>query len=475
MHISCVDRRSHGAPQWKAWNPADSLALASARGASRNARFEGDSMTRRFAARAIAAALAVAAIAAIFALTGSFHNVLSIPASAQTPMQFPEGTATSSEQCGGCHQAIFKEFSEGSGADMRWPTMKNYSSSEPGVALIDGVAKGVNPSTTAHAAAGTDPWPLDATKVEEGGKRCNVCHYPQALDYPDAAAPKIAPPKPRAENQGAGITCASCHITADGKIRGPYGVNAPHATVKDERIQTSVACAYCHSNGERVVSKQTQTYLEWREDFYKAGLGTQHCQDCHMPKTTRKLAENFDVPPRVVARHLWTGGHSFQRTASALNLTIAQPSAGQPQLSLHVTNVGAGHSVPTGSSRRAIYLIAEVVDAGKRVVATREWMFAPWFGNRPDDKAFVDEDLKGPEPVAATQADRQGPHETIIRAGEERVLGWTPELTAGRYTVRARLIYDLNRYNDRRFTDDEHEIGNAALDITVAELRAKAR
>lgn len=430
-------------------------------------------MTRPLTSRVIPSApmLAFALLAVAFA--GSFDSPLSGSAVAQTSMQFPQGTATPSETCGACHQAIYKEFSEGAGSDMRWPTMKNYSSSEPGAALIDGVAKGVHPATTAHAAAGTDPWPLDASKVEEQGKRCNVCHYPQALDYPDPNAPKMTPPKPRTENQEAGITCASCHITADGKIRGPYGVNAPHATATDERIQTSVACAYCHSNGERVVGKQTQTFLEWREDYYKAGLGTQQCQDCHMPKTTRKLAENFDVPARVVARHLWTGGHSLQRTASALNLSIAQPSAGQPQLSLHVTNVGAGHSVPTGSNRRAIYLVAEVIDGDKHVMASREWMFAPWFGNRPDDKTFVEEDKKGPEPVAETQADRQGPHETIIRAGEERVLDWTPDLVAGRYTVRARLIYDLNRYNDRSYADDQHDIGSAALDIVVAELRAK--
>src|SRR5262249_27068042 len=158
---------------------------------------------------------------------------------------------------------------------------------------------------------------------------------------------------------------------------------------------------------------------------------------------------------------------------SALTLAISQVTAGQPQVSVHVINVGAGHSVPTGSNRRAIYLTAEVVDPGNHVVAAREWMFAPWLGNRPDDKAFVEEDKKGPEPVAAPQADRQGPHETIIRAGEERVLEWTPELATGRYTVRARLVYDLNRYNDRAYTADQHEIGNAALDITVAELRAK--
>lgn len=156
-------------------------------------------------------------------------------------------------------------------------------------------------------------------------------------------------------------------------------------TVVDQRIRTSAACALCHSNGERVVGKQTQTFLEWREDFNKPGLGQQQCQDCHMPKTTRKLAEDFPVPERVVARRLWTGGHSFKRVAAALDLSIAQLSEGQPQFALHVANVGAGHSVPTGSNRRAVYLDAEVLNATGKVVARNSWMFAPWMLARPDE------------------------------------------------------------------------------------------
>ena len=64
---------------------------------------------------------------------------------------------------------------------------------------------------------------------------------------------------------------------------------------------------------------------------------------------------------------------------------------------------------------------AEVADAKGSVVANQEWMFAPWYGDRPDDKAFLEEDKKRPDAVSATQADAQGPHETIIRAGEERI------------------------------------------------------
>jgi nitrate/TMAO reductase-like tetraheme cytochrome c subunit len=387
-------------------------------------------------------------------------------------MEFPDGTATPSELCGSCHQAIYKEFSTGFGSDLRWNDMRNYPPTEPATALLEGVAKGMSRSGTAHFLAGNDPWTLDARNIEEQGKQCNVCHFPQPFDYPDLNAARIERPVPRSDNREAGITCASCHLTPDGKIRGPYSVDAPHASVKDERISTSVACALCHSDGERVVGKQTQTFLEWRDDFHNAGLGAQQCQDCHMPRTTRKLAEDFDTPQRVVGRHLLSGGHSFQRIASAVTLTLNRPDASTPNVAFYITNVGAGHSVPTGSNRRAIYLIADIVDANARVIATRDWLFAPSFGSRPDDMAFIEDDKRGPQPIASSQADAQGPHESIIRAGEQRVLTWAPKIPEGRYTLRARIVYDLNRYNDRAFKDDQWEIAQDSIEIVVAGARA---
>jgi hypothetical protein len=237
--------------------------------------------------------------------------------------------------------------------------------------------------------------------------------------------------------------------------------------VADSAIQAAAMCAYCHSMGKRVPGKQTQTFLEWREDFNRPGLGKQQCQDCHMPRTMRKVAEDFDFPERAVARHLWTGGRSQQRLASALSLTVTQPDTGKAGLAFHVINIGAGHSVPTGSNRRAIYLNVEVKDKKGKKVATKEWMFAPWYGPRPDDRKFLEEDKKRPDAIAATQADAQGPHEEIIRAGEERILPWLPKLKPGEYTVKARLIYDLNRYNPRSFTGDQTEINGSFLTFKV--------
>jgi len=380
------------------------------------------------------------------------------------PLNFPQGTATPSEACGKCHQAIYNEFAHGFGADSRYAEITLKSATENKLNL----PAGVSGSATAHAFAGIDPFPVHAREVEEGGRLCNVCHYPEAFAIPDLNVPEMTKPKPRSlVMESGGLTCASCHLTPEGKIRAAHDVKAPHETVADPAIQTSAMCAYCHSMGKRVVSKQTQTFLEWRDDFYRKRLGRQQCQDCHMPRPERKVAENSDAPVRAVARHLWTGGRSLQRLQSALSLVTVQPDEGKSGLELHVINIGAGHSVPTGSNRRAIYLIADVVDNAGRKAATKEWMFAPWYGNRPDDKSFLDEDKKRPDAVAAAQEDAQGPHENIIRAGEERVLSWSPELKAGEYTVTARLVYDLNRYNDRSFMDDQTEFNKTSLVIKV--------
>jgi hypothetical protein len=383
------------------------------------------------------------------------------------PIWWPYGAATTSEFCGVCHQAIYQEHALGFGADLSWKPMVLKSLDESPFSLPPEM-----PATaTAHHAAGVDPWPIRARQYENGGQPCNVCHFPEAFNLPDINTPMLDAPVGRSlVRESVGVTCASCHMTPDGKIRGSYGAPAPHESVADPNMRTSAACAYCHSKGPRVVGKQTQTFYEWRDDFYNAGLGKQHCQDCHMQRTVRPLAELYDVPPRLVGRHLWTGDHSATRIGEGLTVALSQAASDAPnagQLSIHVINVAAGHSVPTGSNRRAIYLTAEVL-SGTTVVTSKEWMFAPWYGNRPDDRSFLQADQNLPDAIAASQADAQGPHEPPVRAGEDRVLSWTPTLPGGSYTFRATLTYDLNRYNDRAFKDDQTQIYQTSIPLNVS-------
>ncbi len=376
---------------------------------------------------------------------------------------FPQGTATPSAECGECHQAIYHEYAFGFGSDitcqpMGYKDTKQELLSLPGRLLTAG---------SAHSIAGNDPRPA-ARDIDTEVKSCNVCHHPEPFDIPDLDNSEIEPPKERPQGKEAvGVTCAGCHLTSGGKIRGPYGVEAPHETVKEPKIKTAAMCARCHLEGKRMVGKRVQTFLEWRDDFHKPGLGSQQCQDCHMPGTFRKLAENEDVPIRAMARHLWTDGRSPQWLSGALSLVVESEKESTSALNFHIINIGAGHSVPTGSNRRAIFLKTKVVDPKQTVVATHEWMFAPWYDDRPDDKSFLEEDKRRPDSVSAIQADAQGPHETIIRAGEERILTWDPRLRPGEYEVRASLIFDFNRYSDPNFKGGQTTIFKRILPLRI--------
>lgn len=102
-----------------------------------------------------------------------------------------------------------------------------------------------------------------------------------------------------------------------------------------------------------------------------------------------------------------------------------------------------------------------------KVVGAKEWQFAPNFSARPDDKIYLEEDKKltGYEAIAQTRADAHGAHEPPIRAGEERLLDWVPDLMPGQYTVNAKLRYTTYRFSDRQ-ADYQAEMGGTTLLMT---------
>src|SRR5262249_55658194 len=134
------------------------------------------------------------AAATVLVATVGVHSLAQGPPSAD----FPPGTATPSEVCGACHQAIYREFATGFGTDLRYRATL-YRSPE-GNRLL-GLPANVSASGTAHAVATTDPFPAHARMVEEEGRSCNVCHFPQPFEIPDLdqaeSAQPIARPKTR--------------------------------------------------------------------------------------------------------------------------------------------------------------------------------------------------------------------------------------------------------------------------------------
>ena len=156
------------------------------------------------------------------------------------PVQWTLGTATPSEECGVCHQAIYREYAMGFGSDLKFTGIVYKSVQDKLLTLPSNVST----SGTAHSLAGVDPFPVHARGMEEEGRSCDVCHFPEAFKIVDIEEPTIAKPVARPKDQESiGLTCASCHLTPEGAIRGPHDVNAPHRTVQNLRMQTSDMCA----------------------------------------------------------------------------------------------------------------------------------------------------------------------------------------------------------------------------------------
>ncbi|MBT1070480.1 cytochrome c3 family protein [Pelotalea chapellei] len=375
-------------------------------------------------------------------------------------MTFPVGADTQSEVCGRCHTAIYREYAFGFGSDQGYKLVSQDGKAHTLPHIVSSKATG-------HALTDIKSFSKQPKQHEMAGTACAACHLPESFTIPrnleisETDKPKVSAMK----REETGLSCVSCHLTPEGKIRGPYNINAPHENRPDVNIKTSLMCAYCHSLGKRVPGNQTQTFLEWRDDFFLKGLGRQNCQDCHMPHTMRRLTEDTTLPERVSSRHLWTGGRSLQRLLNALSQVIVQPVKEKGAFDFHVINIGAGHSVPTGSHRRAVYLQVQAISSEGKTAATQEWTFAPWSGNGPNDSTWLDEFRK--MPGSSVPAEALAPHETIIRAGEERVLHWSPTLAAGRYTITSRLVYDLNRYNDRSYKGDQTRISETSLEVSV--------
>ena len=171
-------------------------------------------------------------------------------------------------------------------------------------------------------------------------------------------------------------------------------VNAPHETVVDERITTSVACAYCHSEGPRVVGKQDQTFLEWREDFNKPGLGRQQCQDCHMPHRGATLPVRADKggltrDPKAVFSHLMPGAKDQSLLGGAAGLALdAHQSGASIHVTVTVSNDKAGHHIPTDHPSRNMLLIVSATDSGNQDLVALDGPVVPSWGgagSAPED------------------------------------------------------------------------------------------
>lgn len=257
-------------------------------------------------------------------------------------------------------------------------------------------------STSMHAKAIVDPAYLvkreEADKATGGklGRFCDTCHAPIAVMSGQAGTASMAP------QSAEGVTCDFCHqvtgttqpigntsqtLIIDGTKRAQFAdAKSPaHATAYSQFHETAEFCGACHNVDHPINGMHLEaTYSEWKASPYAAqGIV---CQDCHMTPGPGVTKPN---PGTVAAGgpmrdHYYlmtfTGANVAQSNAAiatanlkaAAKLELAAPEVlpkgSSQEVSVRITNVGAGHYLPTGLTEvREMWLEVNAVSEDGKV------------------------------------------------------------------------------------------------------------
>jgi len=182
-------------------------------------------------------------------------------------------------------------------------------------------------------------------------ENCMTCHSPADMEL------SIHRPKARDWKVEEGVTCSSCHVV-ENRTLGVLKSNAPHHTRFSEEFKTSMACASCHQ----------PTYNQWKESKY--AKEERHCQACHMPSTERFIANYAQIGYKKKPGH----SHHFPvEYAGACEVDITQGRISLEQITVAVTNVGAGHDLPTGVfGDNTVQVELRILDGEKEIFFRRE-------------------------------------------------------------------------------------------------------
>lgn len=272
-----------------------------------------------------------------------------------------------------------------------------------------------------HSRAHKDSLYLAFAKLarKEGGEPmyrfCSGCHAPAAVasgEIPGGAG------REETHHTDDGVSCVVCHsITGMGTVHAGGGANGsivlgdgatmhgpiadpsktPAHSSKHSPLHTKAElCSNCHTlthpvNGTIIEN----TFEEWRKSPYaEAGI---QCQDCHM-RTVEQAAETARTMTTIAVPGRTTNGpeerpdvhvHTFigasvnrdanltsefhaaeaeKRLRSAAKVEVAAPAkaarGAKSKLRVSVTNVAAGHSIPTSITElRQVWIDVRVTDA----------------------------------------------------------------------------------------------------------------
>ena len=154
-----------------------------------------------------------------------------------------------------------------------------------------------------------------------------------------------------------GVTCQFCHGTAH--IQGfqsaknmevnpdtiysyqPKPDNTTHPVANRDYFNNSEICLPCHAIMKNPKDVEVcATGSEWQAYHQKTG---KTCQDCHMPKLNGSFSHKF------------TGTHQSNLLLNSVEMDLLFDETSK-EVKITLTNVGAGHAIPTGTPLRMVML-----------------------------------------------------------------------------------------------------------------------
>ncbi len=208
------------------------------------------------------------------------------------------------------------------------------------------------------------------------GILCDYCHKVGGV-YLDPATQSVYPNAPGVQSQRI--------------LRPPTGENIffdPYDDVPDPdtflpAISDSAFCAPCHQFsmwGTPIY----QSYAEWLASPYAADGVT--CQDCHMPPngdTYFALPEAGarEHPPERIPSHLDLGVQDIEFLRGSVTTAVSGRLNGdRVEVTVTITNTGAGHHIPTDHPGRHLILVVTATDESGSSLAQLEGPTVPGWG-----------------------------------------------------------------------------------------------
>jgi len=175
-----------------------------------------------------------------------------------------------------------------------------------------------------------------------------------------------------------GVTCVYCHSIAgagpktgvppvtleigpyQGTIRQPAPVR-DHASKYNAFLDKSEYCGTCHQYENQNGILISDTFGEWKRSKY-ARTGVT-CQKCHMPGEAGRVSSMGPARPRV-PDHSFRGPEQNRslRDAATLALHPGTRHGDMLRVIATVTNVGAGHAIPTGNDQHLLLIRMRATD-----------------------------------------------------------------------------------------------------------------